>query len=191
MIKRSYEKKAQKWAYDTMVKAGVPIRPDEENKIAIVDFGLNQFEKEGMHLFTLVHSSRYAVKALAHLPWQTEPEHWHPPVGDDPGKQETVRVLWGTCYFYLPSEDGKQGMITGKIPEGKEGVYTCAKEMIMKPGDQITLEPGVKHWFQGGPEGAVIYTFSSTARDTLDGFSDPAVCRVTEYINDLEENEHV
>ena len=165
MIKRSYEKKAQKRAYEAMVKAGVPIRPDEENTIAIVDFGLDQFEKEGMHLFTLAHTSRYAVKALYHLPWQTEPEHWHPPVGDDPGKQETVRTLWGACYFYLPLKEGEKAPpITGKIPQGKESVYTCMKELVLKPGDQITLEPGVKHWFQGGPEGAVIYTFSSTAR---------------------------
>ncbi len=181
MIYRSYEKKAQAWAYDFFRHAGVPIRPDEKDGIAIVDFGLNQFEKEGMHLFTMACTSRYAVKALAHLPWQTEPEHWHPPVGDDPGKEETVRVLWGTCIFYLP---GDTGIVEGKIPEGKKKVYTCRKELVLKPGDQITLEPGIKHWFQGGPEGAVIYTFSSTARDVLDGFSDPQVKRTTEYVDD-------
>ncbi len=54
----------------------------------------------------------------------------------------------------------------------------------MKPGDQLTLRPGQKHWFQAGGDGAVIYTFSSTARDVLDGFTDSDVQRVTKIVED-------
>ena len=143
---------------------------------SLKDFGLNHFEKVGMHLFTMVSTNRYAAKALALAPLQTEPEHWHPPIDDDPGKQETVRVAYGTLYFYLPGD----GDIThGYIPEGKESVFTCRKEFVMKPGDQLTLEPGTKHWFQAGEEGAVMYSFSTCVRDALDGFTDPEVVRET------------
>jgi len=40
-------------------------------------------------------------------------------------------------------------------------------------------EPGKKHWFQAGEEGVVMYSFSSVARDVLDGFTDPKIQRVT------------
>ena len=181
MITRKLCQEAQEWAYNFFLKAGVPIRNDEKEKIEIVDFGLNQFEKEGMHLLTMISTNRYAAKALALAPLQTEPEHWHPPIDDDPGKQETVRVVYGTLYFYLPG-DGE--VKEGYIPERKEAVYTCRQEIVMKPGDQLTLEPGQKHWFQAGKDGVVIYTFSSTARDVLDGFSDPNIQRVTKIIED-------
>jgi D-lyxose ketol-isomerase len=49
----------------------------------------------------------------------------------------------------------------------------------MKPGDQLVLEPGTPHWFQAGPEGAVVYSFSTPARDNLDTFTDPSVVRKT------------
>jgi D-lyxose ketol-isomerase len=181
MIKRSEVIKARAWAFRAFRKAGVPIRDDEKEKIEIVDFGLSQFPQQGMHLFTIVATKRYAAKALALAPMQTEPEHWHPPVGEDPGKEETVRVLWGTLYFYLPGEGDAQ---KGFVPEGKEAAFTCRRELVMKPGDQLTLKPGEKHWFQAGRGGAVIYTFSSTARDVLDGFTDPGIQRVTTIVED-------
>jgi D-lyxose ketol-isomerase len=174
MISRSKVNAAQEWAFGAFRTAGVPIRGEEKGEIAIVDFGLSRFDQEGMHLLTMVATSRYAAKALALAPWQTEPEHWHPPVGEDPGKEETVRVLWGTLLFYIEGEDT---MRLGRLPQGKSGVYHCRHELVMRCGDQITLKPNQKHWFQADSGGVVIYTFSSTARDVLDGFSDPAICR--------------
>jgi D-lyxose ketol-isomerase len=66
------------------------------------------------------------------------------------------------------------------VPAEKEDVYTMRHELILKPGDQITLQPGTKHWFQAGDAGAVIYSFSTVARDVLDGFTDPEIKRITE-----------
>ena len=177
MITKKQLREAQKWAYDFFKKAGIPIREDEREKIEIADFGLNEFEKQGMHLFTMVSTNRYAAKALALAPFQTEPEHWHPPIDGDPGKQETIRVVYGTLYFYIPGEDTLK---SGFVPPGREKVFTCRHEIVMRPGDQLTLEPGQKHWFQADREGVVLYTFSSTARDVLDGFTDPEIKRVTD-----------
>jgi hypothetical protein len=46
----------------------------------------------------MVQMDRISVKVLALLPDQTVPEHWHPLVDDDPGKEETIRVITGTVY---------------------------------------------------------------------------------------------
>jgi D-lyxose ketol-isomerase len=129
----------------------------------------------------MVQTDRISVKLLVLFPKQTEPEHWHPPVGRDPGKEETVRMAWGTVYFYV---DGPDTLKNGFIVQGKERVYTLRHELILKPGDQITFQPGKKHWFQAGSEGAVLYSFSSAARDALDGFTDPAIDRVTRIVED-------
>lgn len=57
--------------------------------------------------------------------------------------------------------------------------YKLRHEIIMKPGDRLTFEPYEKHWFQAGERGAVLYSFSTTVRDGLDGFTDPEIQRIT------------
>ena len=181
MIYQSEAKKAREKAAELIRKAGIFITGDEESKIDPVDFGLGRLNIEGGQILSFVQTERISVKLLALFPNQSLPEHWHPPVGSDPGKEETIRVVWGRVYFYV---DGPDTMSKGSIPKGKEGVYTLRHELVMGPGDQKTFPPGEKHWFQGGSEGAVLYSFSSVARDALDGFTDPEIDRVTKIIDD-------
>jgi len=181
MIKATDYKYAQQKAGEMFHQAGLVINDDEIGKIEVVDFGLSQFEKEGASILTLVQTDRISVKVLALFPNQTEPEHWHPPIGSDPGKEETVRVIWGNLRFYIP---GENTLTEGFIPEGKEDFYSCRNELILNPPDQLTLEPGKKHWFQAGPQGAVLYSFSTIARDGQDKFADPNIKRITEVIED-------
>jgi D-lyxose ketol-isomerase len=54
----------------------------------------------------------------------------------------------------------------------------------MRPGDQVTLPPGERHWFQARDEPVVMYSFSTIARDVLDGFTDPAIERITRIAED-------
>lgn len=157
-------------------ESGIHITEEEAGKVEVADFGLSRLDEEGAQILTLVATPRMAAKVIALFPNQTLPEHWHPPVGDDPGKEETVRVIAGTLRFYVPGDDSLR---EGFIPAGKEDVYTARHEVVMKPGDQMTLEPGTKHWLQAGDEGAVLYSFSTVARDVLDQFSDPSIERVT------------
>ena len=161
-------------------QAGIKITEKEANSVGIVDFGLSNLEKEGMQALTLIQTERISVKVLVLFPNQTEPEHWHPPVGDDPGKEETVRVISGIVYFYIP---GEGTLKEGFIPEGKEDYYTMRKEIVMKPSDQITLAPGETHWFQARDKGAVMYSFSTIARDALDQFTDPDIVRITKIVD--------
>jgi D-lyxose ketol-isomerase len=181
MILRSQAKKIKLRAAEFIKKSGVCITEAEIDKIDTVDFGLSHIEEEGAEILTMVQTERIAVKLLVLFPRQTEPEHWHPPVGDDPGKEETVRIVWGRVYFYV---EGPDTMKKGFIPLGKERVYTLRHEIELKPGDQMTFQPGEKHWFQAGSGGAVLYSFSSVARDILDGFTDPAIDRTTKIMED-------
>ncbi|MFQ3621083.1 MAG: D-lyxose/D-mannose family sugar isomerase [Spirochaetales bacterium] len=182
MIKRSEVNGLQKEAATLIQRAGIVIRPEEIEKISVADFGLSNVRTFGAQILTWVETSRYGAKVIALLPHQILPEHWHPPIGEDPGKEETIRVAWGTLYLYV---EGPDTLKEGFIPKGKEAVFTARQELRLSPGDQYTFAPGAKHWFLAGKEGAVVYSFSSVVRDALDGFSDPEIVRITKIIEDI------
>lgn len=176
MLTRTEHKNAQERAAEMIRKAGIRISAEEADGISVVDFGISNLKVEGAQIITFFATDRISAKVIALFPNQTLPEHWHPPVEDDPGKQEIIRIIDGTVYFYILGEDTLK---SATIPVGKENVYTCRHEVVMKEGDQLILEPGTKHWFQAGEEGAVMYSFSTCVRDALDGFTDSKVVRET------------
>lgn len=179
MITRQQQQNARRRAAEMMRRAGIFLSEKESDAIEVVDFGLSRLEREGLQVVTLVQTERISVKVLALFPNQTEPEHWHPPVGEDPGKEETLRVVGGSMYFYVP---GENTLRDGFLVKGKEHFYTVRHELFMRPGDQITLAPGTKHWFQAGRDGVVMYSFSTIARDVLDKFTDPDIVRTTKVV---------
>jgi len=115
------------------------------------------------------------------LPRQTCPEHWHPTVGDVKGKEETFRCRWGTVYLYVPGTPTAEPAC--QAPAGSEAYYTVRHEVLLKPGDQYTLFPDTRHWFQAGPEGAIVSEFSTRSTDDSDRFTDPRIKRVPEVEN--------
>jgi D-lyxose ketol-isomerase len=181
MITREQQKAARTRAAEMIRQAGIAVTDAEADRIEVADFGLSQLEKEGVQVLTLVQTERISVKVLVLFPNQTEPEHWHPPVAEDPGKEETIRVVAGTVYFYVTGEDT---LAQGFIVDGKGDCYTMRREIVMDPCDQLTLAPGAKHWFQARDEGAVMYSFSTVARDALDQFTDPNIERITKVVED-------
>jgi D-lyxose ketol-isomerase len=180
MITESELKAAQKRAGKMIRQANILMTDEEQNRIQVADFGLSNLEQEGAQILTFVETEQIGVKVIVLFPYQTLPEHWHPPVRDDPGKEESFRVIAGTLYFYTEGEDTLK---EGFIPEGKEEYYTVRHEIIMKPADQITIAPGKVHWLQSGSKGAVVYSFSTCARDVLDGFTDPNIVRTTKIVD--------
>ena len=175
MTKTEYNTAKEK-AIGMILNAGIQISEKETENIEVVDFGLGSLKKEGAQILTLVQTARISVKIIALFPDQTEPEHWHPPVGNDPGKEETIRVVKGILYLYMT---GPNTLKEGQLPENKDKVYTCRNELVMRVNDQITFRPGTKHWFRAGNEGVVIYSYSTTARDILDKFTDSNVIRIS------------
>ncbi|MBI4786463.1 MAG: hypothetical protein HY782_05390 [Chloroflexi bacterium] len=65
------------------------------------------------------------------------------------------------------------------LPPHRRDGYTARHEIVLRPGDQVTLPPNTPHWFQGGPHGAVIWSLSTQAIDNQDVFTDPSVRRQT------------
>ena len=88
------------------------------------------------------------------LPHQLCPEHRHPPVGDDPGKEETFRCRTGRVLLDV-----------------------AGRQLELGPGEQFTIPPDTLHWFRAGDEGAIVSEFSTRSRDETDVFTDPRIVR--------------
>ena len=125
-----------------------------------------------------LNTERCCAKELVLFPGQTCPQHLHPPVGDDPGKEETFRCRWGEVYLYVEGEPA--GEPKALPPKGREKAYTVWHEIKLKPAQQNTLFPNTMHWIQAGPEGAVVSEFSTTSRDEADIFTDVEIQRITQ-----------
>jgi D-lyxose ketol-isomerase len=177
MITRQEELDARTAALSLFEQSGFSLGKEERSRIEVADFGLSRLRIEGAQILTLVQTHRLGVKLIALTSRQTLPEHWHPRVGPDPGKEETVRVIFGTLLFYVAGSDT---LSKGGIPAGKDEFYTARHEITMHPGDKIYVAPGEKHWFQAAEGGCVAFSFSSVTRDILDRFTDPEVRRITE-----------
>ncbi|NLX12770.1 MAG: D-lyxose/D-mannose family sugar isomerase [Phycisphaerales bacterium] len=180
MITRKEFAEAKNQSVHMVRRAGILLNQHEIDEMDVADFGLNDLMVEGGQMFTLMNTDRVSAKVIALFPGQTLPEHWHTALGEDPGKQETIRVVMGQLYF---CQEGPDTLKKATIPKAKHQCYTARNEMVMSPGDQITIEPGTRHWFQAGAEGAVLFSFASSARDALDPFTDPEIVRVTRVID--------
>lgn len=165
---------------DFLSRAGIVLTPDERKRIEVADFGLGKLEKTGLELITYVNTDRCCAKDLVVFPRQTCPEHLHPPVDGEAGKEETFRCRWGEVYLYVPGDPTPAPR--GLPPLGDDLYYSARHEVVLRPGDQYTLTPGTAHWFQGGPEGAVVSEFSTRSRDEYDVFRDPRIERATKIV---------
>ncbi|MED3231589.1 D-lyxose/D-mannose family sugar isomerase [Bacillus velezensis] len=154
-------------------KVGIVLTDDEVEDIQIMDYGLGKLEETGLQLFIYVNTDRYCSKELVLFPRQTCPEHRHPPVGGEKGKQETFRCRWGKVYLYVEGE--KTGNPSVLPPEEDKEYYTVWHEIVLEPGGQYTIPPDTKHWFQAGEEGGVVTEMSSTSTDDHDVFTDPRI----------------
>lgn len=177
MISKTDTEKYKNRAIELITKAGIVIRPDEIEQMEIADFGLGEVESTGLEVIVYVNTDRCCAKELIMFPHQTCPEHRHPPVEGEPGKEETFRCRWGKVILYV---EGKAAANPAcKPPRGREHAYTVWHEIILNPGDQYTLHPNTLHWFQAGDEGAIVSEFSTKSRDESDFFTDLEIQRVT------------
>jgi D-lyxose ketol-isomerase len=175
MITQEQLEWAQQRAQEYLTRAGIVITPEEASNIEVADFGLNDLENTGLELVVYINTERVCAKELVLFPRQTCPEHRHPPVAGEPGKEETFRCRWGQVYLYVPGEPAANPK--GKPPKGRENTYSVWHEIILNPGDQYTLMPNTPHWFQAGDEGAVVSEFSTRSRDESDIFTDREIQR--------------
>jgi mannitol-1-phosphate/altronate dehydrogenase/D-lyxose ketol-isomerase len=164
-----------------MRQAGLVLREDEAAALEIADFGLRRFAEFGLAIHVYVNTDRCCAKELVMLPGQICPEHRHPPLDGDPGKEETFRVREGEVFLYLPGhkrESNARELALKHLPADKHNAFTVFKEVHLRPGEQYTLKPNTPHWFVAGATGAVVSEFSTRSRDEADVFTDTAIQRV-------------
>ena len=178
MISREKFESARQQAREYLARAGIVITPEEATNIEVADFGLNELDSTGLELVVYVNTDRVCAKELVLLPRQTCPEHYHPPVDGEPGKEETVVQALREeteIYLYVPGEATPNPR--ARPPRGREATYNVWHEIVLHPGEQYTLMPNTPHWFQAGDEGAVVSEFSTRSRDESDIFTDPQIQR--------------
>ena len=178
MLTRTQVEKTQNRAAEMLEQAGIILTPEEHAGIEIADFGLEDLDRTGLQLVVYENNDRYCAKELVLFERQTCPEHRHPRVGSDPGKQETFRCRLGKVWLYVEGDPARE--IQAVIPSGDEAHYSVFHEIELHPGDQYTIPPNTLHWFQAGDEGAVVSEFSSTSRDEFDVWTDPRIRRIPE-----------
>jgi D-lyxose ketol-isomerase len=149
------EAEARARAAAMLAEAGIVLTPAERDDIEVADFGLGRLEEIGLQLVVYINTDRVCAKELVLFPRQACPEHRHPRVGDDPGKEETFRCRTGSVVLWV---DGHG-------------------EVELNPGDQFTIPPDTLHWFRAGDDGAIVSEFSTRSRDETDVFTDPQIAR--------------
>jgi D-lyxose ketol-isomerase len=177
MLTRAEIARARERAAATLAAAGIVLTAEERQRIEVADFGLSELEQTGLEVVTYVNTERVCAKELVMFPGQTCPEHLHPPFEGTPGKEETFRCRQGRVYLYTDGEPAAEPAC--RPPRAERGVYTVWHEIVLDPGEQHTIPPQTRHWFQAGPQGAIVSEFSTQSRDELDVFTDPEIGRAT------------
>ncbi len=182
MITHAKFERAQRSTKEMLERAGIIITPQETSRIEVADLGLGDLEHMGVELVVYVNTERVCAKELVLFPRQICPEHRHPPVGNDPGKEETFRCRRGIVYLYVPGNPTSAPKAI--VPLKYVRNFTVWHEVILQPGDQYTLPPNTLHWFQGGDDGAVVSEFSTRSRDENDIFTDSKIKRETVIVDE-------
>lgn len=172
MTRKEYDEQV-KISLEYFQKANIILTEKEKQSIEVIDFNKGMVKEFGLQLLVYVNTDRVCAKEMVLLPGQTCAEHWHVPTNGMEGKEETFRCRYGEVYLYVEGEPNTH-KIKAKLPPSDVSVF---HEVILKAGEQYTIMPETKHWFQGGPNGAVISEFSTKSTDETDKFTDKTLVR--------------
>lgn len=181
MLTRKEYEDAQARAIEFYEKAGIVLTTEEKRAIEVADFGLSDLARFGLGVVVYVNTERVCAKEIAMFPRQTCPEHLHPTLAGEPGKEETFRCRRGIAYLYVPGK--RTAKPHAVLPKGDEKYFTVWHEVVLRPGDQYTLHPDTLHWFQSGDEGTIVSEFSTRSTDEQDVFTDPRIARQTKIVD--------
>ncbi|HLP71365.1 MAG TPA: D-lyxose/D-mannose family sugar isomerase [Bacteroidales bacterium] len=126
-----------------------------ENKLGwdITDFGSNDFNRIGLTLFTLRNGNfqkkdkTYCEKIMIAGEEQVTPMHFHWNKMED-----IINRGGGNLVMILYNSTADGGLSDSDVEAGIDGVKTRIKAgepLILKPGQSITLVPGLYHRFYG------------------------------------------
>ena len=177
MITRTEQRRRRNERQSCLQKTGLAFRPDELAGIEVADFGLGELaEQRGADLDAGEQREDRRQAAGAH-PRPNPPGARASAAGILRGQRGDAALRVGRALPLRPrrADAEPEGASAGRT---RGHVHGLARTLL-RPGDQITFEPNTPHWFQAGPEGAVVWSFSTKAVDVQDVFTDPQVARQT------------
>ena len=114
MLTKEVYESCSKRALEFLDKAGIALTEEEKQNIQVAEYDLNQVETIGLELVVYVNTEKCCAKELVLFPYQTCPEHRHPEINGEEGKEETFRCRYGKVYLYVEGEPTDN--ISAKIP---------------------------------------------------------------------------
>ncbi|MEZ5275799.1 MAG: D-lyxose/D-mannose family sugar isomerase [Opitutaceae bacterium] len=133
----------------------------------ITDFGLGEFDRQGLTLVNLCEEPEYCEKLMYAREGQTTPAHCHRQ------KKEDIIARAGTLVVRVwprhPDESPSGEAFTVQV-DGKKTEVEAGGLVRLEAGSRVTLVPGVYHefWAEGGP--CVIGEVSTANDDAHDNF---------------------
>lgn len=197
------------WSPEDWKKAGAECRELVDNMLGwdITDFGSGDFEKIGLTIFTFrngnfyhkdLYPKPYAEKLLLVGDGQVLPYHYHWSKMEDiinrGGGDLSLTLYNSTPEDFADVEGGRSGKpgVFADTPviaaiDGCKVTVPAGGQVILKPGQSITLMPGQYHTWQGVPGTGPVMLFevSTCNDDTIDNRFQTAGGRLP----DVEEDE--
>ena len=157
----------------------------------VTDFGLDDFSKNGLVLFTLrngkpgtEYKKPYAEKIMVSQPGQVTPLHFHWKKWED-----IINRGGGDLLFKLYRSDEKENLGSDPITVSIDGMQKKVEpgsELILKAGESLLLEPFIYHEFFARNEPVMIGEVSMVNDDNTDNRFYNAVGRFPEIEEDTD-----
>ena len=174
------------WSPKEWRKKGEEVQEIKDNMLGwdITDFGQGDFEKIGLLLVTLRNGNQkdnikypkpYAEKLMVVRERQVTPMHFHWNKMED-----IINRGGGNLIIKLYNSTKEEALADTDIAVSIDGVrytFPAGYEVCLKPGQSITLTPGLYHrfWGEEGKGTVLVAEVSMTNDDTTDNrFYDPA-----------------
>lgn len=132
----------------------------------VTDFGLGNFEREGLLLINLAEEVEYCEKLMLAFQDQVTPAHYHKQ------KKEDIIARFGELAVQLwsVSPDATTGPDAVVKINGAEVTVPFGQIVTIPAGQRITLVPGVWHAFWSATPYCVIGEVSTANDDANDNF---------------------
>ena len=164
-MKRSQVNQAIKNAKKYFEENGWTLPP--QPKWDVTDFGLGDFDHEGLVLVNLSEEPEYCEKLMYARKGQTTPCHAHKQKKEDIicRKGKLAIQIWKG----VPNEADKSKLFRLKL-NSEWGEFYSEDVITLHSGERVTLEPGIYHKFYPLSEECIIGEVSTANDDVNDNF---------------------
>jgi D-lyxose ketol-isomerase len=154
------------WTPDDWKRKGPECREIAANLLGwdITDFGSNDYDRNGLFLFTIRNGSLaelkkeqgkvYAEKILICKPGQMTPNHFHFQKMED-----IINRGGGRAVLRFWNSDAKEGLASSKVRlsfDGVEREITPGTEVYLEPGESVCIPQRVYHEFWAADGGGTV-----------------------------------